>query len=123
MSKTKFNENIEEILNEITPVTSDQMDRVHELIGEDTNVYHAIINNEWLEQQYIGDGKEFCHSRYGTVIITVEVTIVDIIDNNALVQNKHIYKSKYRNDTHEVSVFFFGPISKELINELMEEAD
>ena len=112
MSKTKINKKMIKILeNKIDDV---DIARIKSIIGEKPYKY-AVIDEEWLEQQYVGNGTEYMHPKFGTVSISVEVSLLDIIGNNVLIENKRIYTGKYSNDTNEIIIYFFGPIEKELL--------
>lgn len=120
MAKTVFNEQIDNMLNHIKPISPESNEEIQKIInGKD--IFNAIIDEKWLEDQYIGDGKEYKHPKYGTVTITVEVNLLDIIEGNALVENKRIYTGKYSGETNETTMYFFGPIDKELLEQLNEE--
>lgn len=118
LSKTKFNRKMTELLNN----TIDDVDiaRIKSIIGEKEFVF-SIIDEEWLEQQYIGDGIEYSHPRFGTVNIEVEVNILDIIGNNVLIENKRTYTGKYNHEVHEIIIYFFGPIDEELLQSQIEQ--
>lgn len=119
MSKTNFNKNNANLLNQLTPVDVSEIERITSRIGKYPNVYHAIIDDKWLEEQYEGDGEEIKDKKLGPVILSIEILILDIINDKALVQNKHTYKEKYGDDFYERSIYYYGPIERSLLDDIL----
>ena len=116
MGKTQLNEKMMKIL--YSQIDDVDLSRIRSIIG-DKNFEYAIIDEAWIEDQYIGDGKEYRHPKFGTVTINVELSILDVIGDNVLVENKRIYTGKYSEETHEIILYFFGPIEQELLKEMI----
>ena len=96
--------------------------RIHSIIGDKKYTY-AIIDEQWIEDQYVGDGLEYRHEKFGTVTISVELNILDIIGNNVLIENTRTYVGKYSEETNVITMYFFGPIEKEVLENLIKGSE
>ncbi len=117
MGRTEFNTKMTRILN--NQIDEVDLARIHSIIGTKKFEY-VYIDEEWMNDQYVGDGQEYKHPKFGTVTIKVEVSILDIIGDNVLLENKRIYTGKYSEEVHEIILYFFGPIEKELLEEMIK---
>ena len=116
MGKTEFNEKMTKVLN--NQIDDVDLARISSIIG-DAKFTFEFITEDWINDQYIGDGMEIDHEKFGTVTIAVELSVLDIIGNNVLLENKRIYTEKYSGEVHEISLYFFGPIEQEVLQKMM----
>ena len=117
MGKTTFNKKMTTLLN--SNIDDVDIARIRSIIGDKKYTY-ALIDEQWIEDQYIGDGLEYRHEKFGTVTISVELSILDIIGNNVLIENKRTYVGKYSEETNVIIMYFFGPIEEEVLKNLIK---
>ncbi len=120
MGKTTFNKKLAPLLN--SNIDDVDIARIHSIIGDKKYTY-AIIDEQWIEDQYVGDGLEYRHEKFGTVTISVELNILDIIGNNVLIENTRTYVGKYSEETNVITMYFFGPIEKEVLENLIKGSE
>lgn len=120
MGKTKFNERLERLLN--SKIDDVDLARIQSVIG-DKEFEYCYIDDAWIEDQFIGDGTEYVHQKFGTVKITVELSILDIIGNNVLIENKRTYEGKYSGETNIITLYYFGPTEEETLKKLLADAE
>ena len=74
MAITKFND-VEKLLKQYITAEEHEMKKMKNLIGENTVIHTAVIDEEWLEEQYLADDEEIDHQKYGRVRINVDIRI------------------------------------------------
>jgi len=118
MGKTEFNKKMTRLLN--NQIDDVDIARIKSIIGEKKYEY-TYIDQEWIDDQYVGDGQEYKHPKFGIVTIKVDIIILDIIGNNALIENKRTYIGKYSEETNSISLYYFGPIDEDLLKNMVSE--
>ncbi len=115
MGKTEFNKKMTTLL--INQIDDVDIARIKAIIG-DKKFEYAYIDQDWINDQYVGNGQEYEHPKFGTVTIEVDVSILDIIGNNVLISNTRKYKKKYSDEEESITLYFFGPIEDEVLNNI-----
>ena len=118
MGKTEFNTKMTRLLN--NSIDDVDLARVRSIIG-DKKFEFVYIDQEWVDDQFVGDGQEYKHPKFGTVTIQVELSVLELIGNNALIENKRTYIGKYSEETNSIALYFFGPIDKEVLENIYSE--
>ena len=118
MGKTTFNKKMTRLLN--NQIDDVDVSRIRSIIGEKKYEY-TYIDQEWVDDQYVGDGLEYKHPKFGTVTISVELNILDIIGNNVLIENKRTYVGKYSEETNVITMYFFGPMDEDVLENLKSD--
>ena len=96
MGKTTFNKKMTTLLN--SNIDDVDIARIRSIIGD----------------------KKYTYEKFGTVTISVELSILDIIGNNVLIENKRTYVGKYSEETNVIIMYFFGPIEEEVLKNLIK---